>query len=535
MAEILGMSGALFMHSYAPHTGHWIKQSDESRTTASITDDGEMVRPLKPNTTYLIRALNFFTTPGTPIGLVLRLTCSASVDFASLMCHRKIGVNGADFWGTVLNGDHGSTSINTAAFNAGADINASAAGAYRYHGMIRTGSSGGSLSVKWGGNNATAATMKAGSFIYAKEVADSQIVIKQSDESRNTTTTMTDDGELTFPLDAGTTYFIDSNAVFNSGATPAFKLSFVYTGTITSVGLSEAGANAKTVTSTTADALSRCWHLTGSNLTTPTVRTRTGSNTASTFGGHHIRGVIITNTSGNLKIQWAQNVSDGSNTTVHKGSYICVAKGSAIADVFGTLTVKAGDTSRTNNTVTADPDLQFTTKANKKYIAEAFTVHDSNSGTPDSRYQLHDAQCSITAGRCERAGLKATGVFSGGTDPALMGQWSGATHLTTPTQATPTCSVTANKNMFSILWSQTQGGSDSTSAIEWAQNTTNATATIMRAGSWRKSFSEGWATCGNGLTTYSTTTTPHRRGDGGTQWQKQSRYFCCSPSFSHSR
>src|SRR6187431_3776459 len=60
-----------------------------------------------------------------------------------------------------------------------------------------------------------------------------RVKIKENNESRNTTTTFTDDGELTVALDASTTYFIDITFTFDAGATPDFKYQYVYTGTVT--------------------------------------------------------------------------------------------------------------------------------------------------------------------------------------------------------------------------------------------------------------------------------------------------------------
>jgi len=309
-----------------------------------------------------------------------------------------------------------------------------------------------------------------------------RVKIKQSDESRASNTTMTDDGELTVALSASTTYFVDMLVIADSNATAAFKLSFVYTSTLTSVALTEMPFNAALPgTGGSGDGFGPAWHLTGSNLTTPTVRVRTGSGTANTTLGGHLRGVVVTNGAGNLKVQWAQNVSNPGNTTVHKGSYIVVA---TQTEVEGTLIVKAGDTSRTNNTLTADPDLTFSTGANKKYIVELLIVNDGNSTTPDYKDAWHDANVSITAGHTLNSHAQAAGVFSTGTETAQYGQWWNSSFVTTPTTGVMNTSTTANKNSRHVLAAHQMGGSAGTFAYEWAQNTTNATATILRAPSW---------------------------------------------------
>src|SRR4029077_140614 len=59
------------------------------------------------------------------------------------------------------------------------------------------------------------------------------VLIKQNNESRNTTTVLADDGELIVPLAASTTYFIDASFIFDGAATPDIKYAWIYTGTIT--------------------------------------------------------------------------------------------------------------------------------------------------------------------------------------------------------------------------------------------------------------------------------------------------------------
>ncbi len=314
--------------------------------------------------------------------------------------------------------------------------------------------------------------------------------IKPSDELRNTTTTMTDDSDLTVALDAGTTYFIDAMVQGCSNATAQFKYSFVYTGTITSAATYEGTMNAAAPsTGGAGDSLGPAYNFgAGLNFTTPSVRANTGSGasggvgTAGTSEGGHIRGFITTNSSGNLKVQWAQNVSNGGDTSVLKGSYIGIAK--VPDELPGTLIIKGGDTSRTNNTLTADPDLQFTTDANKKYIVEMLAIGDAGSTTPDFKMALHDANVSISCGAIINADITASGTFSGASDTRIHGHWKVNTFVTTPTTGVANTQNSTNKSASHVLCSHVMTGSAGTLAFEWAQNTTNATATIVRASSW---------------------------------------------------
>lgn len=309
-----------------------------------------------------------------------------------------------------------------------------------------------------------------------------RVKIKQTDESRNTTTTLADDGELTVALDASTTYFIDITLTFTAGATGDFKYAYVYTGTLTNALTFEGSEVVSPLNSGSGDGLGPCYNLGGVNFTTPTVRARGGNNTAGTVGGGHIRGVLITNSSGNLKIQWAQNTSDGADSTLKAGSYIAIAKQ---ADVDGTLIIKGSDTSRSNTAVlAADPDLQFPTKANSKYIYELFVVEYSTSATPDIKFALHDANASQTLAHVNNVVLQGTGVFAGTGEVAIQGQFRNAAWVTTPTSGAFATSTLANKNHHHLHGSHVMSGSAGTFAWEWAQNVSNGTATVVVAPSW---------------------------------------------------
>lgn len=310
-----------------------------------------------------------------------------------------------------------------------------------------------------------------------------RVKVKTTDENRNTTTTLTDDSELVVALEASSTYFIDSVLTFKAGATPDFKYAFVYTGTISNA-LTFEGTRESSTTATggAGDNFGPAYNLGGANFTTPTVRARSGSATAEHVGGGHIRGVLITNSAGDLKIQWAQNTSDAANITLEAGSYIAIAKQE---DMDGTLIIKASDTSRaTDTTLTADPDLHFPTKAGSKYIYELHSVFYSTSITPDFKHALHDAQASQALAHINNVVAEATGTFETSTQATIHGQFQNATFVTTPTSGTYPTSTTTDKNATHIHASHINGGTDNSLDYEWAQATSSATATLVVAPSW---------------------------------------------------
>lgn len=164
------LSGALFTPPpYRPHVVHIIKQSDETRgptTPVPVTADSELAADLRPLTIYMLRSELFFT--GQMNSAVLRLICTSAVDFAAIAYHRKVADNSTEVWQTSSGGDHQGHFLDTTSFNAPSDLNCVQKGAHRAMGVIKTGSTGGTFSVSWGGGN-NARTMVAGSFLYLQE------------------------------------------------------------------------------------------------------------------------------------------------------------------------------------------------------------------------------------------------------------------------------------------------------------------------------------------------------------------------------
>lgn len=308
-----------------------------------------------------------------------------------------------------------------------------------------------------------------------------RVKIKQADESRNTTTTLADDSELSVALEASTTYFVDITFTFTAGATPDFKWAYHYSGTLTrSIVFEGAREPAGTTSGGSGDNLGPPTNNNPTFFTTPTARALVG--VAALVGGAHIRGVLVTNSAGNLKLQWAQNVSDASNVTVQAGSYIAIA---TQAEMEGTMVVKPANTDRTSvTTVSADPDLQFPTKANSKYICELLVVNVSGSSAPDWKFALHNAQTTQVAGHINNVTLENNLVFQTSSDSFVNGRIRNATFLTTPVEGAFVTSNLSNFNQIHIHFSLVQGGSADTLAFEWAQNVSSVAATTVLGASW---------------------------------------------------
>lgn len=139
------------------------------------------------------------------------------------------------------------------------------------------------------------------------------MALKTSDESRNTTTTLTDDSTLVATLSANTNYVFEFEVFFVSAATPDFKFALNFTGTTT-----RADSWYQYATSTnTGSSASQNTGL--RDALVPSQAILTGSD-------RHIlqvRGAIqVGGSGGTLSFQWAQNTSNATDTTVLAGSWL---------------------------------------------------------------------------------------------------------------------------------------------------------------------------------------------------------------------
>jgi hypothetical protein len=145
-----------------------------------------------------------------------------------------------------------------------------------------------------GDTGATGSTGSTG----ADGAAAHKSVIKGSDTSRTTNTTLTDDPDLSIALEANTTYHFYALFTLNQGGgQPGFKMTFV-------------GPSGSTISwSATIDS--------GNNYYAGAGGTSQGSSLTS--GGHGVvctGSIVVGSTAGNLKLQWAQNTSHANAATI---------------------------------------------------------------------------------------------------------------------------------------------------------------------------------------------------------------------------
>lgn len=131
--------------------------------------------------------------------------------------------------------------------------------------------------------------------------------VKTSTENRSSTSTMTSDAVLRADYKTNATYIIDGLIIHSSNSTADFKFQIADSGSATLIYLSVLGVAASGSTEIKQEG------------TNGTVFTGEG---ASANRALWIRGsAVIGGTSGALIVQWAQNTSNASTTSVVAGSY----------------------------------------------------------------------------------------------------------------------------------------------------------------------------------------------------------------------
>ncbi len=144
--------------------------------------------------------------------------------------------------------------------------------------------------------------------------AETAKVLKTSDETIDTDTTLSDDAALAGLIMAtgSSHYYIECIFRMTSVAAADFKFRFVWSETPTEVAIQSVSCN------TTA----------GHNV--DAIDLPTGQFVHDTNGADSIMSVTGTfktgATPGTITLQWAQNISDGGNTTVHAGSFMRITK-----------------------------------------------------------------------------------------------------------------------------------------------------------------------------------------------------------------
>jgi hypothetical protein len=305
------------------------------------------------------------------------------------------------------------------------------------------------------------------------------VKLKTSDESRNTTTAFAADSKLVAALDASEQYFFDVLVLFSAGATPDFKMRLAYSGTLTEARFSILQKEANNTWTSEGTPTTRPTFMNAAQITTPTGFALGGNDSASTTGGYHYRGVLTTNAAGNLSVEWAQNTSNGTDSTVKAGSYLRYDK---LSEMSGTFIVKSVDESRASDTVlTVDDELTFATAANAQYVCELLMAKNCADTNPNFNQAIEALQASYGAGLVFSVGLGTDGMMSGSGVGKIHGHFQEA-FLNTPT--VDNSGGNSQNHRIHTWWAMAMSGSAGTLDYEWSQRVSDTDATIVQAGSW---------------------------------------------------
>lgn len=142
-----------------------------------------------------------------------------------------------------------------------------------------------------------------------------RVVIKPTDQNVTSSTTLVNDNALVLPLDSNASYFFFCYLLFEGGTSGSSDLKWSFTLPGTATLRYHAIFNS------------------GSGVVTVGVSfTGASTNNASTNGSGSLRGLTMDGTivsgatAGNIQLQWAQNTSSGTSTTVHAQSCIWIQR-----------------------------------------------------------------------------------------------------------------------------------------------------------------------------------------------------------------
>lgn len=133
-------------------------------------------------------------------------------------------------------------------------------------------------------------------------------VRKTSDQTVNNTAALGNDAELVLAVAASTTYDLYLRLIINSGTTPDFKALFTFPAGLTASLQIQEGATPAAATAMSGP-YTQASSLPINGVAADQVAVITGI-------------VIVSSTTGNLQLQWAQNTANASNTTVKANSYM---------------------------------------------------------------------------------------------------------------------------------------------------------------------------------------------------------------------
>lgn len=140
-----------------------------------------------------------------------------------------------------------------------------------------------------------------------------------ADTTVNASTTLVTDAEFSFPIKKGVTYQVMADFLISTGATPGVKLQ-----------LTCPANTASTTFRGKATAMAGVANIAGVTLADNTHLNASIYSSAAAYDNITINGILIPNADDVLTVQFAQSVSNGSNTILLRGSWMnCLRIGSS--------------------------------------------------------------------------------------------------------------------------------------------------------------------------------------------------------------
>lgn len=150
--------------------------------------------------------------------------------------------------------------------------------------------------------------------------------------------------------------------------------------------------------------------------------------------------------------------------------------GTLLNNMMPVTAIKTASTSRASTTtISADPELQLSVEAGAEYVGEFyFRISGVAAGDMDLQFTTPAGATGSWGGT--RLTAPAADDGTGGARTSVRAALNAEISLSTP--STTTAQVV--NGQFRI----TMGGTSGTLSIDWAQGTSNATASVMEADSW---------------------------------------------------
>lgn len=144
---------------------------------------------------------------------------------------------------------------------------------------------------------------------------------KTADQSIASSIVLTDDTHMALALPAAGTYHVEAVLLFSGAAAADIQVAWAYTGTLTSGFRAVHGPNPASTDALGATA--QGFRTAAAGATTAAITSATTYGVDGTnFSAAFERGVVVVSTTGTLKVQWAQVVSNATPTIMRSGSFL---------------------------------------------------------------------------------------------------------------------------------------------------------------------------------------------------------------------